>query len=150
MDFGDAQKESIDMASDAAYLKGAENRPISLQNNVVELMISHKKPKSNANLNITTQGICSFISRDFLLHNVFIQVFWLIFYTNLVQCCYACADYVCTRRDITFIEAIMSAPKKTKFVDIGDALLSNDDLECLMRDDMFLHDGVRLIASRWT
>ncbi|KAE8766831.1 hypothetical protein D1007_61881 [Hordeum vulgare] len=36
----------------------------------------------------------------------------------------------------------MSAPKKTKFVDIGDALLSNDDLECLMRDDMFLHDGV--------
>lgn len=51
-------------------------------------------------------------------------------------------DYVCTPRDITVIESIMSAPKKTKFVDIEDALLSNDDLECLMRADMFLHDGV--------
>ena len=55
-------------------------------------------------------------------------------------------DYVCTPRDIRVIESIMSAPKKTKFVDIGDALLSTDDLECLMKDDMFLHDGVRPIA----
>ena len=56
-------------------------------------------------------------------------------------------DYVCTPRDITIIESIMSAPKKTLFVDIGDALLSTDDLECLLKDDMFLHDGVRPIAQ---
>ena len=54
-------------------------------------------------------------------------------------------DYVCTPRDITIIESIMYAPKKTKFMDIGDALLSTDDLECLLKDDMFLHDGVRPI-----
>ena len=54
-------------------------------------------------------------------------------------------DYACTPRDITIIESIMSAPKKTKFVDIGDALLSTEDLECLLKDDMFLHDGVRPI-----
>ena len=54
-------------------------------------------------------------------------------------------DYVCTPRDITIIESIMSAPKKTKFVDIGDVLLSTNDLECLLKDDMFLHDGVRPI-----
>ena len=50
-------------------------------------------------------------------------------------------------RDITVIRSIMSAPKKTKFVDIEDVLLSNDDLECLIKADMFLHDGVRPIAS---
>ena len=55
-------------------------------------------------------------------------------------------DYICTPRDITVIESIKSAPKKTKFVDIGDVLLSNDELECLIKDDMFLHDGVRSIA----
>ena len=56
-------------------------------------------------------------------------------------------DYVCTARDITVIESIKSAPKNTQFIDIGDALLSTDDLECLMKDDMFLHDGVRTIAQ---
>ena len=56
-------------------------------------------------------------------------------------------DYVCTLRDITVIESIKAAPKNTQFVDIGDALLSTDDLECLMKDDMFLHDGVRPIAQ---
>ena len=56
-------------------------------------------------------------------------------------------DYVCTPRDITVIESIKSALKNTQFVDIGDALLSTDDLECLIKDDMFLHDGVRPIAQ---
>uniref|UniRef100_A0A8R7RBB2 Ubiquitin-like protease family profile domain-containing protein n=1 Tax=Triticum urartu TaxID=4572 RepID=A0A8R7RBB2_TRIUA len=51
-------------------------------------------------------------------------------------------DYVCTARDITVIESIKSAPKNTQFVDIGDALLSTDDLECLIKNDMFLHEGV--------
>ena len=37
-------------------------------------------------------------------------------------------------------------PQETKFVDIEDALLSNDDLECFMKDGMFLQDGVRPIA----
>ena len=37
---------------------------------------------------------------------------------------------------------MMSAPKDTKFVDIGDALLSNDDLTCLTRDAAFLPDDV--------
>ena len=55
-------------------------------------------------------------------------------------------DYVCTPRDITVIESIKSAPKNTQFVDIGDALLATDDLKCLMKDDMFLHNGVRPTA----
>ena len=55
-------------------------------------------------------------------------------------------DYICTPRDITVIESIMSAPKKIMFMDIEDAFLSNDDLECLMNDDTFLHDGVRSIC----
>ena len=52
------------------------------------------------------------------------------------------ADYVCTSEDLVVIEKIISAPESTKFVDIGDALLSNDDLGCLTRDDGFLHDNV--------
>jgi hypothetical protein len=43
------------------------------------------------------------------------------------------ADYVCTIADFATIESIMSAPRDTKFVDIDDALLSNDDLRCLTR-----------------
>lgn len=106
MDFGDAQKECIDKGSEAATLKGAENSPSFSKQNDVEAVISHKKPKKDANVNVIAQ------------------------------------DYVCTPRDITVIESIMSAPKKTMFVDIEDALLSNDYLECLMKDDIFLHDGV--------
>ena len=67
----------------------------------------------------------------------------LIFIAKLAQFFMNSTDYVCTPRDITVIESIKSAPKNTQFVDIGDALLSTDDLECLMKDDMFLHDGVR-------
>jgi hypothetical protein len=52
------------------------------------------------------------------------------------------ADYVCTSEDFAIIESIMSAPKNTKFVDIGDSLLSNDDLRCLTRDDAFLPGDV--------
>ena len=55
-------------------------------------------------------------------------------------------DYICTPRDITVFESIRSAPTKTKFVDIGDVLLSNDELECLIKDDMFLNGGVRSIT----
>ena len=44
-DFGDAQKESIDMISCVALLKGAKNRPSCLQRNDAEPMISHKKRK---------------------------------------------------------------------------------------------------------
>jgi hypothetical protein len=52
------------------------------------------------------------------------------------------ADYVCTTEDFATIELIMSAPKDTKFVDIDDALLSNDDLRCLTRDRGFLRGDV--------
>lgn len=51
-------------------------------------------------------------------------------------------DYVCTTEDFAAIETIMSAPGNTKFVEIGDALLSNDDLRCLTCDDGFLPDDV--------
>ena len=56
-------------------------------------------------------------------------------------------DYVCNPKDITVIESIKATPKNTQFVDIGDALLATDDLECLIKNDMFLHDGVRPIAQ---
>ena len=36
----------------------------------------------------------------------------------------------------------MAAPKETKFVDIDDAFLSNDELACLTCDDGFFHDDV--------
>ena len=57
------------------------------------------------------------------------------------------AHYVCIPRDITVIESIKSTHKNTQFVDIGDALLATNDLECLIKNDMFLHDGVRQIAQ---
>ena len=47
MDFGDARKESIE-GSDAMSLKGDENS----QHNNVEEVISHNKPKKDANLHI--------------------------------------------------------------------------------------------------
>ena len=56
-------------------------------------------------------------------------------------------DYVCTPRDIIVIESIKCAHKDTQFVDIGDALLATDDLKCLIKNDMFLHDGVKPIAQ---
>ena len=55
-------------------------------------------------------------------------------------------DYICTPRYITVIESIMSASKKTMFVDIEDALLSKEDFECLMKDDIFLHNDARPIC----
>ena len=57
MDFGDAQKEYIDKGSEAATLKGAENSPSFSKQNDVGAVISHKKPKKNANVNVIAQGI---------------------------------------------------------------------------------------------
>ena len=68
-------------------------------------------------------------------------------FTKLANFFMNLTDYVCTPRDITVIESIKSAPKNTQSVDIGDALLATDDLKCLMKDDTFLHDGVRPIAQ---
>ena len=55
---------------------------------------------------------------------------------------HAYIDYFCTNEDIVVVESIMSAPGNTKFVDIGDAVLSNDDLGCLTSNDGFLPDDV--------
>mgnify|MGYP001012147258 CR=1 FL=1 len=52
MDFGDARKESIE-GSDAMSLEGAGNS----QHNNVEEVISHNKPKKDANLHVIPQGI---------------------------------------------------------------------------------------------
>ena len=52
MDFGDARKEYIE-GSDAMSLKGDENS----QHKNVEVVISHKKPKKDANLHVIPQGI---------------------------------------------------------------------------------------------
>ena len=51
-DSGDARKESIE-GSDAMSLQGAENS----QHNHVEEVISHNKPKKDANLHVIPQGI---------------------------------------------------------------------------------------------
>ena len=56
MDFGDAQKECINKGSEAATLKGAENSPSFSQHNDLEAVISHKKPKKDANLHVIPQG----------------------------------------------------------------------------------------------
>ena len=52
MDFGDAQKESMEV-SDAMSLEGTEYS----QHNNVEEVISHNKPKKDANLHVISQGI---------------------------------------------------------------------------------------------
>ena len=52
MDFGDARKESIE-GSDAMSLKGDEDS----QHKNVEEVISHNKPKKDANLHVIPQGI---------------------------------------------------------------------------------------------
>ena len=56
MDFGDAQKKSVD-GSLGTSLKGDQNSSTFLQNNNVEAVIYHNKPKKDANLNIIPQGI---------------------------------------------------------------------------------------------
>ena len=70
MDFGDAQQECINKGSEPATLKGAENSPSFSQHNDVEAVISHKKPKKYANLNVIAQGI---------LFNVIIDLSFIIF-----------------------------------------------------------------------
>ena len=52
MDFGDARKESIE-GSDAMLLQGDKNS----QHKNVEEVISHNKPKKDANLHVISQGI---------------------------------------------------------------------------------------------
>ncbi|XBI41681.1 hypothetical protein VPH35_126116 [Triticum aestivum] len=138
MDFGDARKESIE-GSDAMLPKVEENS----QHQNVEEVISHNKPKKNANLHIVPQGIFYYYYESYFCDIVFcIELILLIVIVKLAHIFMYSTDYVCTPRDITVIESIKSAPKNTQFVDIGDALLSTDELECLMKDDMFLHDGV--------
>ena len=61
MDFGDARKESIE-GSDAMSLQGAGNS----QHNHIEELISHNKPKKDANLHIIPQGIFYIIINIFL------------------------------------------------------------------------------------
>ena len=52
MDFGDARKEYIE-GSDAMLLQGDKNS----QHKNIEEVISHNKPKKDANLHVTSQGI---------------------------------------------------------------------------------------------
>ena len=66
MDFGDAQKESIE-GSDAKLLKGTVNSPSFLQHNDVEAVISHNKPKKDDDLNVITQGYFSMLLSIFSL-----------------------------------------------------------------------------------
>ena len=56
MDFGYAQKELVE-GFDAKLLKGTVNSLSFLQHNDVEAVISHNKPKMDANLNVIAQGI---------------------------------------------------------------------------------------------
>ena len=75
MDSGDARKESIE-GSDAMSLKGDENS----QHNNVEEVISHNKPKKDANLRVIPLGICLYYYRSYFYDLAFcIQLNWLIF-----------------------------------------------------------------------
>ena len=62
MDSGDARKESIE-GSDAMSLQGAGNS----QHNHVEEVISHNKPKKDANLHVIPQGIFYIIINIFFV-----------------------------------------------------------------------------------
>jgi hypothetical protein len=85
MDFGDAQKESIDKGSEATSLKGSENSSRFLQHNCVEAVISHTKPKKDANLNVTAQGIIHiyFVMLSFIF-NYFGSFFYIMPQTMFV------------------------------------------------------------------
>ena len=62
MDSGDARKESIE-GSDAMSLQGAGNS----QHNHVEEVISHNKPKNDANLHVIPQGIFKYYYQQFFV-----------------------------------------------------------------------------------
>ena len=67
MDFGDAQKESIE-GSDGTLLKGTENSPSFLQHNDVEAVISHNKPKKGPQLKCyRTRYFCNVIINIFFV-----------------------------------------------------------------------------------
>ena len=75
MDFGDAQKESMEV-SDAMSLEGTGYS----QHNNVEEVISHNKPKKDANLHVIPQGICLYYYRSYFCDLAFcIQLTLLIF-----------------------------------------------------------------------
>ena len=112
MDFGDAQKESIDKGSEVTSLKGAENSRVFLQHNDAETVISHNKPKK-------CQFKC-YCTRYFsILLSIFPLSYYLLYSTNLDHFCIMSTIYVYTPRDITVIVSIMFAPKKTKSVGIA-------------------------------
>ena len=137
MDFGDVSKEPTDVGRETMVLEGALNSPILTQPKEVHTEVTyspHNKPKK-ANKKVVPQGKFHSSYHPFHLDLIFSCV------TNLSHRCII-IDYVCTPQDIAAINLIMAAPKKTKFVDIDDAFLSNDELACLTRNDGFLHDDV--------
>ena len=77
-------------------------------------------------------------SAPFILISFPLDYFYLTYLAHV----HILADYVCTTEDLAIIKSIMSAPRYTQFVDIGDALLTNDNLRCLTRDDAFLPGDV--------
>jgi hypothetical protein len=77
-------------------------------------------------------------SAPFILISFPLDYYYLTYLAHV----YIVGDYICTAEDLAVIKSIMSAPKLTQFVDIGDALLTNDDLSCLTRDDAFLPGDV--------
>ena len=62
MDFGDARKESIE-GSYAMLLQGDKNS----QHKNVEEVISHNKPKKDANLHVIPQGIFLYYYQHFFV-----------------------------------------------------------------------------------
>ena len=89
MDFGDAQKECINKGSEAVTLKGAENSPSFSQQNDVEAVISHKKSKKDANLNVTAHVFFSMLLSIFplsycLIHSFLYHADRLCLYTLLI------------------------------------------------------------------
>ena len=79
MDLGDVQKESIDKGSEPTLLEGAEYSLSLIEHNDVGPMISHNKPKKDANLNVIAQGI-------FLVLLTIIPLsYWFLYSINLAH-----------------------------------------------------------------
>ena len=66
MEIGDTQKESIDKGFEPTPLKGAENPSKFLLHNNMEAVISHNKPKKDANFNVIAQGIFQYYYQSYL------------------------------------------------------------------------------------
>ena len=79
MDFGQFQNESIDRGSEPTLREGAKNSLSLIQLKDVGPMISHNKPKKDANLNVITQGI-------FLVLLTIIPLsYWFLYSINLAH-----------------------------------------------------------------